>query len=425
MPKRLAIVVLDLSDLGEEGLKYATSLGEECEIIYFTNKSKLDVGLRKPLRPPRSAIRTSYTYFQSVCIFEFLSTGSFQKVVFWGCPELSLATMRAQRFHLDFLDCSVAITANSFDKRVQSRDPEIQFYLKETLQLSVHLIESSLHGLTNFFQSNSNVKIFKNSSSSRKHITICICHKDRTDYLFEALSGFNEQTFKGFDVVVVDDGSADKQAFRNISKKISDSLHLNVRFIELPDSIGPGACRNMVAKLVHSPFILFFDDDNIPSQEMMDCLSYMTTFENIDAISCGYRSFVDNEGQRKEGSAVHFTGGPIELALKENCLGDTSTLFKRESFLRAGGFFEAPQAILEDWHLLLKMSLMGMNLTSLPVVQFSYRHHSQQRGKVLSELRGSASHLSELARSYGYSMELGPKPPPVDEYTAGWSEFLL
>jgi hypothetical protein len=68
-----------------------------------------------------------------------------------------------------------------------------------------------------------------------------------------------------------------------------------------------------------------------------------------------------------------FSGGPVALAVMQNCFGDATAIYKRELFARIGYFHEIPGVTFEDWHLHLRAYLAGLSLLSLPLPLFWYR----------------------------------------------------
>lgn len=427
MHRGAAIVVFDLKDLDAEIVEYSECSPNKTEILYISNVEGRSLAAARLLPEPKNKLRTGYRYFQNIAVLEYLMCGEFSKVVFWKSEELALATLRAQSYYLGLSDCSIALASSStgssaiLDKSEYSS--EDSFLRNESMKLCVHLVADHVTSLRSFLENETNPHIYRNLLAQRKRITVCICHKDRPHYLYEALSGFGLQSYSDFDILVVDDGSKEKNQLYKVIEGARRELRLNIQLVEMKNSIGPGACRNMAARLVETPFLLFFDDDNIPNPDLLERMANAATTDSVDTVSCGYRLFRCGPEGMHMGSTVHFSGGPIETGLRENCFGDTCTLFNRQTFLTFGGFVEDRTFPFEDWHLLLKMKLADRKMLALPVELFLYRDHNLQRSRIAHGETSATFHLEQLAHAHDLKLQFKWSGQTADDFGSGWKNF--
>jgi glycosyltransferase involved in cell wall biosynthesis len=96
-------------------------------------------------------------------------------------------------------------------------------------------------------------------------ISVVIPTYNNAALLCETLDGVRGQTFKDFEVIVVDDGSTDNTA------EVVRKYDPNVRYLHQPNQ-GPAAARNKGASLAQGEFIAFCDHDDIWNQRHLEGL---------------------------------------------------------------------------------------------------------------------------------------------------------
>lgn len=84
-------------------------------------------------------------------------------------------------------------------------------------------------------------------------------------YLERTLAGFVNQTYKDFEIIVVDDGSTDDT--RAIVEKYE--AHLNIQYAYIENS-GRAKARNTALSAANGKYLIFNDDDRIPSEQFVN-----------------------------------------------------------------------------------------------------------------------------------------------------------
>jgi glycosyltransferase involved in cell wall biosynthesis len=102
---------------------------------------------------------------------------------------------------------------------------------------------------------------------SGKALSVLIPTFNRPDALMECLAHLERQTFKGFEVVVVDDGSTDSTPKR-IETYITKST-LEIRYVSQKNG-GPAKARNLGISLLRTPLCLMLGDDIFASPNLVE-----------------------------------------------------------------------------------------------------------------------------------------------------------
>lgn len=109
-------------------------------------------------------------------------------------------------------------------------------------------------------------------------------------YITKSINSVQEQTFKDYEIIVIDDCSTD-----NTKKEIKKIK--NIIFIEHEKNKGLGAARNSAMEIARGEYILFLDgDDYLNNSHVLERLNNVIGNNKPDVIYMGFQI----EGNRKE-----------------------------------------------------------------------------------------------------------------------------
>lgn len=113
----------------------------------------------------------------------------------------------------------------------------------------------------------------------------------RLELVIESL---RHQTYRGFEVIVVDDGSSDNT--KSLVKRLQKSSGLKVRYYYLhnPDIFGAPMARNLGARMAKGRILVFLDQDAAAERHLVEL--YVAKHKEHDII-LGYYSGYNKEGQ--------------------------------------------------------------------------------------------------------------------------------
>jgi GT2 family glycosyltransferase len=139
--------------------------------------------------------------------------------------------------------------------------------------------------------------------------------------------------FTSYEVIVSDDGP------NNEAKELIINNYPSVKWLEGP-KCGPAANRNNAVGKAKGDWILFIDDDCLPSENLLN--SYLSAIQSYPDISVFEGSIITNEIKTRldQISPINLNGG---------CLWSCNFLIKKSLFLKVKCFnSEFPYACMED-----------------------------------------------------------------------------
>ena len=180
-------------------------------------------------------------------------------------------------------------------------------------------------------------------------VSVIVPTRNRAHLLRDALQSVERQSYRHWEVVVVNDGGEPIAPMGG-----------RMQVLDLKTNRGPAAARNAAIATAKGEVLAFLDDD--------DCYKPDHLAQLIAALRSGAAGFAYTtaelvqetlvDGRRRETAREVFMGGlrfsPL-LLLVRNFIPINTWGVRREAFAKAGGFHEALH-YLEDWDFLLRFS---------------------------------------------------------------------
>lgn len=107
------------------------------------------------------------------------------------------------------------------------------------------------------------------------------------DYLQKALESIENQTFKNYEVIIIDDGSTDNSV--EIIKKFCEKNE-NFRFIKQANK-GPAEARNQGISICKGEYIAFMDSDDYLEPNFLEILYNQAIKNNADISCCNFNMY--------------------------------------------------------------------------------------------------------------------------------------
>lgn len=174
---------------------------------------------------------------------------------------------------------------------------------------------------------------------ARLRFSIIIPVYNRPDEVRELLDSLTKQTYRDFEIIIVEDGS--QQKCEDELKPFYDRL--NLRYFDKPNE-GPGPTRNFGAKQATGNYFIFFDSDClIPSQYMQAVSEHLekTYLDAYGGPDAAHESFTPIQKAISYSMTSFFTTGGIRGGDKKVDVFHPRSFnmgFSKEVFEKTGGF---------------------------------------------------------------------------------------
>jgi GT2 family glycosyltransferase len=241
-------------------------------------------------------------------------------------------------------------------------------------------------------------------------VSIIIPCYNRWGFLPKVIESVFSQTFKNWELIIIDDASNNAPVTLKQKK---------TRYFRLDERRGSGYARNFGAKQSIGEFILFIDDDTIISPIYL--ASLLRTFkEGHDVGAVGGRLVYVKKGRYFDSKDFYDT--PIRVGqFSGEVLGSFNrktenvvevpvlhaiSLFKKDDFLAIGGFDEATYVgnrYREETDLFMRMRGIGKNLIyhpNAPVYHFDIQCGGQRLPLLKDEYYVLLNHKKFLKKFY-------------------------
>lgn len=156
-------------------------------------------------------------------------------------------------------------------------------------------------------------------------------------YIAECIESIAKQTFKDFEVILIDDSSTDKSL--EVIQNYMNTLNLKMKIVEQPRR-GVSAARNLGIKSAEGEYLLFVDADDHIDPSTLEIMYSQAINQKADVVVCNARLVYDN-GMSKNCNFRH----------QDMFLADREVIIKY--FLTSRDWFV--------WNKLVKRSIINMN----------------------------------------------------------------
>lgn len=193
-------------------------------------------------------------------------------------------------------------------------------------------------------------------------LSVVICTLGRAEFLRRTLSVLNNQTYKNFEVIVVNGPSTDNT--EEVMKEFAGSIKM-----ESCPVANLSVSRNIGIKAASGDIVMFIDDDAIPEKR---CFEYIVREYKDESVGAVGGIVYDGAGATTQfkygtitawGEADAHSATPQHYnnknALVYNCLMGTNCSFRRSYLLEIGGFDEYYEYYHDESDVVVRMINYG------------------------------------------------------------------
>jgi len=197
-------------------------------------------------------------------------------------------------------------------------------------------------------------------------------------YIGESIDSVLKQTYTNWELIVVDDGSADDTA--SIVNELAKS---DARITYLSQNRGrQGKARNLAINNSKGYYLAFLDADDIWVENKLQLqLDILKSRPDIDLLcSQGYKLYTDGRYEEFYTTIKEWDWhNDSETFINLNQVAILSAVVKKQAVIDIGLFTEKPAIQnTEDYHLWLRLLQKGYRFLSIPDFLFYYRLHEEQ-----------------------------------------------
>lgn len=180
-------------------------------------------------------------------------------------------------------------------------------------------------------------------------VSVCIATYNRRHYLGETLASVFRQTFRDYEVIVLDDGSTDG------TEEWLKRRDLPIRYYQ-QDNIGHPRTSNRLIELASGKYISFLDSDDLLIDDALERL--VQAIGNAeDRIAYGPYLRIDSQGKQIGRDKRRLYSGKITRRLFSDVfVHPNGSLFPKLILIESGGF-DPSIRVSYDYDLFLRLSL--------------------------------------------------------------------
>lgn len=189
-------------------------------------------------------------------------------------------------------------------------------------------------------------------------VSVIIPTYNRKHTLKRCIDSVVRQTYRNFEIIIVDDCSSDG-TMEFVESEYGEISDINIVYVRNDCNLGAGASRNIGVSYANGEYIAFHDSDDewhCSKLEKQMC-QFAKCSQNVGAV---YSLFCINGNQKEiyppENVGMEYKTGYVFYTLLINSLvGMITLLIKKNVFLEVGGFHENLKS-LEDYELTLRVA---------------------------------------------------------------------
>lgn len=223
--------------------------------------------------------------------------------------------------------------------------------------------------------------------------SIVIPTLNEEEYLPKLLKDLSKQAFQDFKVIIVDGQSTDG----TISKALQFKNKLDINIVKSRKR-NVAHQRNLGARNIEAPWILFMDADNRLPDYFLEGVKYKIAKDRVDLFTCWCRVDGDSTGDRAVENYLNITGEIGQLVDYPGALGAMIGI-SNSGFKKTKGF-DSKVVPLEDGKFIRDAVDRGLKFKLLRDPRFIYSlRRLRQSGKLKSAQKYAKLHLKKLSKT--------------------------
>jgi glycosyltransferase involved in cell wall biosynthesis len=196
-------------------------------------------------------------------------------------------------------------------------------------------------------------------SKPAPQVSVIVPAYNVSDYIAEALDSVFSQTFKDYEVIVVNDGSPDTERLEQVLQPYRDRILYIVQ-----KNKGLSGARNTAIRAATGKYVALLDADDIWESDYLAVqFGFLQQHPEVDVVACNALMFGDKTYGGREFMAAFPSRGPVnfESLVKRKCNLFVSVTARR-SVIEQAGLFDEGLRSCEDYDLWLRLAAAGRRM---------------------------------------------------------------
>lgn len=190
-----------------------------------------------------------------------------------------------------------------------------------------------------------------NNQPQSELVSIVMPTFNRMHCIGDAIKSVIAQTYKNWELIIVDDCSSDDTA-----AVVSLFADPRIKYLRLEKNLGCAGARNAALDRISGDFVTYLDSDNtIEPSFLLILVNVLKENANFDMVFCAQRAFRISNGKQQE---IFVRFAPFHRPSLENGnYIDLGVIMHRRSLIERFGKFNVQMLRLSDWESLLRFSV--------------------------------------------------------------------
>jgi len=200
-------------------------------------------------------------------------------------------------------------------------------------------------------------------------VSVIIPNYNYGQYISETIASVLDQTFKNYEVIVVDGGSDDPETLRILSQINHPKINVHLR----KGRYMVGNNRNFGIALAKGKYICCLDSDDMIEPTYLEKAIYYLEALHYDVVYPWVQSFGNSDVLWKTRAATY------EVLTTVGNVVAVIAVYRKEAWAKCGGYKDYPIGegyMCEDWEFWTRLSGHGYRFRSIPEALMLYRIHT-------------------------------------------------
>lgn len=185
-------------------------------------------------------------------------------------------------------------------------------------------------------------------------VSVIIPYYNSRNTIIRALDSVLNQTYKDFEIIIVDDGSRDN-TFQLVENYIREKNIISITKHIRQENKGPSAARNKGIRYSKGEYIAFLDsDDSWEKDKLKIQMEFIERHPNVEILGCDYKIVHNNSVKIKSKNIYEFKYVDFYKRLYKNYFCTPTVIIKKGALDFIGGFNEN-QKYAEDQLLFMQI----------------------------------------------------------------------